>query len=354
MCPMKYISERFSPRMAVVLFITRLLVAEPSPSLLVEEPKISVQNCILARVNGNTISVMDVMKKMDVNLHQHYPQYADSPHARYQFYTTHWQNVLRDMIDAELILSDAAEKEVKVSEGDIHEELERRFGPDIMTTLDSLKISYEEAWKMVKSDLTLQRMTWFFVHSKAAHSVTPQAIREGYRQYLASHPPFQELTYRVITVRTEETDAVRSLHSLLTPKSSEEAMLSSIQEWEKSHPGSSAQVSTEYTAKDQELSEAYREALHSLAEETFSQPVCQQSRITNQMVYRIFYLARKTDHFAPPFDELSDQIKKQLTQDATVAESDHYLQKLRKRFGFETLGSSTDSFQPFRIESFPQ
>src|SRR5579872_3060389 len=100
------------------------------------EPKISMQNTILAKVNGTTISMMDVKKKMDILFHQNYPQLADSNQARFQFYEVSWRHVLMEMIDHELILADAAEKEVKLTDGEVREEMEARFGPNVMLTLD--------------------------------------------------------------------------------------------------------------------------------------------------------------------------------------------------------------------------
>jgi hypothetical protein len=52
------------------------------------------------------------MKKMDMLLHQNYPQYADSPQARLQFYASRWRPIFMEMIDTELILSDAQDREI--------------------------------------------------------------------------------------------------------------------------------------------------------------------------------------------------------------------------------------------------
>ena len=86
--------------------------------------KIAVQNSILAKVNGTTISMIDVKKKMDLIFHQHYAHLADSTQAKFQFYETSWRRVLSEMIDNELILADAADKEVKLTDGELREEIE--------------------------------------------------------------------------------------------------------------------------------------------------------------------------------------------------------------------------------------
>ncbi len=320
-----------------------------------QEPKISVNNTLLAKVNGNTISVLDVMKKMDMVLHQNYPQYADSSQARFQFYTTSWRPIFMEMIDTELILSDAQDKEIKLSDGEIREEVENRFGPNVMQTLDKIGIAYDDAWKMVKNELIVRRMMWFFVHSKAIQMISPQAIRGSYQNYLKENPPFQEWIYRVISIRSENdsTAEVDELYRLLHDGGQSPESAAFLKEWEIAHPSSKILVSTEFKAKDQELSESHKAILVSLTPGTYSQPTCQVSRSDNKNVYRIFYLAEQNDHPAPAFETLANQLKNELTQKAVAKESENYLLKLRKHYGFDPSRlkeTVPDNIQPFHLE----
>src|SRR3990167_11079476 len=109
--------------------ITMALSAHPL-SNFGAEPKIAVQNSILTKVNGKTISMMDVKKKMDMAFHQNYPHLTHSNPARVQFYEVAWKKTLMDMIDNELILSDATDKEIKLTDGEVREALEERFAPN--------------------------------------------------------------------------------------------------------------------------------------------------------------------------------------------------------------------------------
>jgi len=321
------------------------------------EPQISVKNRILATVNGNAISVVDVMKKMDMLLHQNYPQFADSPQARFQFYATSWRPILMEMIDTELILSDAEEKEIKLTDGEIREELEERFGPGVQMTLEKIGLSYEDAWKMIRKELIVQRMLWFFAQSKAIQSIGPLAIRQAYRHYLAEHPPYQEWKYRVITLRNSEGegDALASdLSQLLaqTEKGLEIAALH-LKEWETSHPGAAIAISNEYVAKDCDLSEAHRAAISSLKPGNYSKPLIQTSRTEKKPVHRIFYLVEKNDYPAPAFEELAPRLKQELTSQAIAKESGTYMQKLRRYYGFDQEGlkqTLPDDLQPFALE----
>ena len=117
-----------------------------------EEPKLSVQNTILTRVNDNVISVVDVMKKMDLVMHQSYPDLVNSSQARMQFYSMHWKSVFNEMVDNELILADAESREIKLTDGEIREEMERRFGPNVQITLDKIGFSLDDAKNMIKKE----------------------------------------------------------------------------------------------------------------------------------------------------------------------------------------------------------
>src|SRR5579871_780542 len=140
----------------LALCSSALLLGDESISPIAEfqEPQeLVVYNRILAKVNDKTISVIDVMKKMDLFLQKYYPQFAGSKAARYQFYSSQWRETLTQMIDQELMIADAEKLEVKVTDAEVREELLNRFGPNIMTVLDGLGVTYDEARKMIHNEM---------------------------------------------------------------------------------------------------------------------------------------------------------------------------------------------------------
>ena len=313
--------------------------------------QIGVQNAILAKVNGTTISMMDVKKKMDLIFYQNFPQFADSEMARLQFYEGSWKKVLQDLIDHELILADATDKEVKLSDGDIRAAMEERFAPSITQTLDQIGLTYEEAWKMIKNELLAQRMSYWFIHSKARTRVTPQDIRQSYRLYVAENPPFSDWKYHVISLRISEPNQmlVDSLFEALSEKNQSPSELQSlIASFEK--PGVSINVSQELSMKSQDLSEAHKRALENLSPGTYSKPSFQTSRHDQKKIYRIFYLISKEEHPAPPFESVAQHLKDELTQKMVVEESENYLRKLRKHYGFEGIQASLEEMHPFSLQ----
>ena len=84
-----------------------------------KQSEILVNNRILASVNGKNISVVDVMKKMDVYIARAYPEYADSNVHRHQFFIQNWRQTLDQLIDNELIMADAEKLEIKITDAEI-------------------------------------------------------------------------------------------------------------------------------------------------------------------------------------------------------------------------------------------
>lgn len=312
--------------------------------------KIAVQNSILAKVNGSTISMMDVKKQMDLLFHQHYGHLAQSNQARYQFYETSWRRILMELIDNELILSDAADKEIKLSDGEVREEIENRFGPGVLSTLEKIGLTYDEAWKMVKNEIIVRRMSWWFIQARAIQGVTPQEIRQAYRNYIEEHPPYQEIIYQIVSIRgNDSADQAAKISQIL-----KESVKTPDELAEKLRDiAPSVQISAIYTVSDREISEAHKAALSPLQEKTYSDPVLQKSRSDNQMVARIFYLIEKTDHPAPSFQDLSASLRDQLIQKAAAKASQAYVTKLRNHYGFDAAylkDSFPEDYHPFSIQ----
>lgn len=340
------------------------------PLMPMSEPQhLIVNNRILAKVNDKTISVIDVMKKMDVFLNRVYPHLANSKMARYQFYSTNWNDVLQQMIDDELILLDSEGKDLKITDGDVRESLQERFGPNVMANLDKLGLSYEEAKKMIHTELVVQRMIWFRVNSKALVSVNPQDVKDSYREYCVQNPPLEQWKYQVLSIRAKDKQAAEQIAakaylSLINDHldlkavakqfngslPDDIAMSMTVSNDNKS--AVSVSVSDEYEVTDKEISQAHRQVLFSLKEGSYSRPVSQISRVDNTMVYRIFYLKNHSRTVVPPFDELEEKLENDLIQQAVNRENKIYISKLRERLGYNEKHMQEaipSDFQPFTI-----
>jgi len=339
------------------LFLISLsaIFADFQPVSSYSEPAIEVQNILLSSVNGKTISVVDVMKKMNSLMYQTYPDYYESMPARYQYYMANWKHILDEMINTELILSDFTAKDQKISDGEIREEMEQRYGPNILLTLEGINLTYEEAWEMMKREMIVQKMIGYFVHTKAFQAVTPQQIRQAYHIYCEKNPPIEEWHYQVISIRgdknekTKET-AEKAYDLLQSTKLMSKSLEDNLKELENKEDNISIQISKEYQMKNKDISSLHKNVLSTLQKQTYSKPQEQKSRTDGNIVHRIFYLKNHTTTETPSFKEMANNLKNELLQKEVFEYSKKYVSKLRKNYGIQEKLDLEEDFQPFKLK----
>jgi hypothetical protein len=342
-------------RILAVSLVLSPLIAEVMPTVPFAEPQgIVIYNRILARVGSKTISVLDVMKKMDTFLTANYPQAMDSRIARYQFYSANWRAFFEQMVDGELILADVGDKDLKITEGEVREAILQRFGPNVMSTLDKCGLTYLEAHKMIRDEIVVQRMTWFKVQAKALQQVGPGDLREAYQQYLSQHPSEQEWSYQVLSIRSPHTDLSMQLaneaFSLLHEAKTDFSLLQAkLEEKKAQNPEVSFSVSELLTATERTISNAHRKGLEGLKPGECSQPIMQVSG--NNPVQRIFFLKEQRVKSAPAFKDLKEELERNKLNDLIQTEDRVYKQKLRQRYNhLIVLEPLPTHFEPFSLE----
>lgn len=344
--------------LASTLFIACSLQAQ-APMLMNNEDalQISVQNRILAKVNGKAITVMDLMKKMDMVFYRQFPEYVSSKTARFQFYMMNWKQVLQDLIDKELLLADAEEMKMVVNNGDVRQEMEQTFGPNIIANLDKAGLTMEEACQMMKEEITIRRMLMMKVNMKAIKKVNPNDIRASYEKYVKEHVKTPEWTYQVISIRHPDAsysaEVAAKIYTLLSEvKCTLEELSPKLNEDPSIDRSIAINVSQEMHHKELEVSPAFKEILVTLTEGGYSAPVAQKSR-DNSTVYRVFYLKKKNDGTPPSFAEIANELKDKLISEAVDQETESYLTKLRQHFALDQEQLKMmipDHFQPFVLE----
>ncbi|TXI36440.1 MAG: peptidyl-prolyl cis-trans isomerase [Nitrosomonas sp.] len=345
--------------LGVVIFQSPLFAA---PSLLggssLDKKPIVVNNRILAKVHGKAISVIDVQKKLDVIFYRHFPDLVANPAMRLQFYQVNWRPVLNDLIDKELVLFDARESKIDVTKGDVRQEMEQLFGPNIVSNLDRIGISYEDAREMVEGDLLIRRMMAIRVNIKAQRRVGPRDLRKAYEEYIQTNKRPTEWAYQVITVRHSNTEkgtaAANILHDVLVKnQESIEELAKNYQSISGIDPDIKVTFSEVYNQDENTVSTAYKEILESLHPNSYSDPIAQQSRAKNETVQRIFYVKSMTPGGVVPFAEIENNLNNKLIGEAVSVETDAYLNKLRKDAGLtkENLQQIVPAdFQPFVLK----
>lgn len=335
----------------VLLMGMSSLEAQNSKILFGNTPKkIFVNNRILAKVNGKAISVMDIMKKMDMLFYRQYPQYANSTEARFQFYSMYWKNALQESIDRELVMVDAKEAKVEVSSGDIRQEMESIFGPNIIGNLDTAGITYEDAVQMIKEDMIMKRMLGGRVNAIAVRMVSPQAVVTAYEEYAKSSTKSDEWTYRVISIRGAETSETAELAYRLL--SEEKVPLDNLVEKINAEKVT-VKVSEEFKHSPKDISKEYNDILTSLEIGQYSKPTSQKSKVDQSLVYRIFFLKDIVVGKPKSFEELESRLKDKLTEEMINKETEKYIEKLRKHHHVsEELIKELvpDDFEPFALK----
>jgi antitoxin component of RelBE/YafQ-DinJ toxin-antitoxin module len=320
-----------------------------------QEQQVVVNNRILAKVNGKAISVIDLMKKMDMLFYKQFPQYTSSPQARYHFYQANWKHALSEMIDKELILADAQESKLVISAGDVRQEMESLFGPNIIDNLDKIGLTFSEASKLVLADITIRRMVYFRVQLPAINQVTPQQIYAYYEDFAKDNIRDNEWIYNVITLRHKDPTKGAEMANLAYNMLTEEKLpLSELKEKLKGPQSQmSLTVSEEFRTNEKELSDGFKRILTTLTSDTYSMPIVQKSRADNTTVFRIFYLKDMTPGGIIPFSELEGKIKEKLTEEAMEKETVAYIARLRQHFDVQETQLKeilSSDFQPFMLK----
>ncbi|MBA3237897.1 MAG: peptidyl-prolyl cis-trans isomerase [Parachlamydiaceae bacterium] len=311
----------------------------------------SVNNRVLAKVNGKAISVVDLMKKMDILFYREFPQYTSIPEARFQFYEANWKHLLQELVDKELILADAEENKLPVTSGDVRQEMERLFGPNIIGNLDKIGMTYDEAWKIIQGDILLHRMLYVRVNAKAMRQVTPSDVRTFYEGYAKENMIPDRWSYQVISIRDKDSSSAATSANIAYQHLKEDKLpINEVIEKIKLLPlakASQMSVSELYSHTDKELSPVYKEILQKMESGDYSKPVIQKSK-DKSLVFRIFYLQKMTPGGPPLFKDVENKIKDKLIENEISEKSQVYLKKLRQHFDIQEM--IPEDFQPFELK----
>lgn len=317
---------------------------------------IEVNNRVLACVNAKAITVVDVMKKMDMVFLKHFPEYTSSPHARIQYYQINWKPTLQELIDKELILADALENKVPLTAGDVRQEMESLFGPNIIANLDKIGLSFDEAFKIVQGDLLLRRTMMIRVNSKAMRTVTPQIIREAYNEFAAKNVKEAAWRYRVLTIRnsdpTSGAESANLAYRLLTEDNIEPNALSKKLKSLHAEDKSSFSLSDSLYHTENEMADLIKSTIKEMEAGSISMPIAQKSRADKSTLFRIMILDEKIPAGAVPYSEMETQIKNDLYEKAIGRESDLYLKKLRAHYAISEdyiKEMVPEDFEPFTL-----
>lgn len=320
-------------------------------------PKIAVDNRVLTVVRDRPITVLDVMKRMDLVIQENFPDIIDNLPMCYQFYAGQWKVTLDRMIETELMLADAESIEVTVTDGEIRETMQERFGPNIIATLDKLGFSYDEARKLIHDELIQQRMSWFRFQSQALMRVHPVEIKEAFQKHLKENPPKETWQYHVISVRDANREAGEKIaaaaYQLMALAKEDLDTLPTRLAAMNPENKNNVQISQLIEVDNKNLSNSHREILELLTPGSYSNPIAQTSRADQAIVHRIFYLIDHVKNDPPVFKEILHDLEMQLVMNEIQKNQAQYMKKLKKRLAHEYTKLEDMvpiDFQPFVLQ----
>ncbi len=307
---------------------------------------IKTENRLLARVHTETISVLDLQKRLDLSIAESNPDILNNLENKYMYYLQNWAPMLNNMINNKLIAAEGKKLKIVISDCDVNEQLKERFGLSPLAILSKCNLNLEEAKAIIYEDLVVNGMSWHRVYSKTHQQLTPSIIKNTYAQYKQSLEENKEITYQYITIRANEPEEANALSeklkSLMTINQIEKltqltelTQLTDLLKASTTLPENvSFTISEPVTTKKNDLSENRLKALSSLKKLSISDPISQDSEKYGKTI-RYYQLLDETTGTIPTFEELQTTIKNSLFENISNQEMTQYISRLKQEFFFD-------------------
>ena len=320
-------------------------------AFLSKRSKVVVDNRILACVRDQTITVVDVMKKLDMIFYQQYPQYRGIPEARYVFYAANWRKALDELVDRRLALLLADEKQFRLTNGDIREELEEIYGPNVLMSLYDEGISLQDAHEMMREDILFRRVVHYFVQLPIYAAITPNIIKEAYDKKLESFKQQKGWLWRSVTIKSKAGSCSKeTAENIWKDLHSGAVQLKDLVA--KPPEGLEISVSQQFKSLHHDVSPAVSSILNSLPLASYSQPLPAQKN-EGSASWRIYIVDEQFAPKIPEFYEIETSLKHEIATPEISIKSDEFFQDLRKRYHAKYVLSEEQlrSLQPFALKN---
>jgi hypothetical protein len=317
---------------------------------------IRMNNRPLLVLQGKVYTLFDVVKNMDAKMKETNPEMLLSAISRIQFYNAHWREALEIMVQNALIIKEAEELGIEVSDSQMHEEMNSQFGPNLIQTIDSLGLTFEEAKQKAYEDIVTSYMQWIRVYQKALQNASPERLQIAYNNYLKENPLIETYSYQILSIRSakdfyEEIASKIAPFMLNTNISDIESLVSNLQI--QFNGKATIQASKTYHVNASQMSNDHLSILSKLTRNSCSPPVVQNSRQDGAPVMRLFYLLDHQKQEAPSFDQLENLLKDGIVGQEINKIRQEYILKLKKRYRCDRedfYHMIPENYQPFSLE----
>lgn len=314
---------------------------------------IIVDNRVLTTVRDQIITVQDVVKKLDMLFYKNYPQYRSSPEARLEFYKMQWRQMVDDLVNRQLALSWAEERQFQVSHGDVREELEEMFGPDVMVNLYESGLSLHEVQEMIRADILLRRIIYAYVRLPILASITPRDVRTLYANKLKEASSQKVFCWKSITVKEKDTkECSRQVaEDVLNLFRKERLSLEGVRE--KIPAQFEVTLSQEYRSSREEIAPHIFELLSPLQEGSFSDLVPFSSKQDEHRGWRFYTVLSIENKKLPPLAEIEEELRGEIAYPEIEKQTKAFFDELRRQYHVKQLFTSQElaSLEPFSMRS---
>lgn len=320
------------------------------------EAKLIINNRPLVKIKGKTISLRDVVQKLNLLIKSNYPEYAHQPEALYQIYREQWKATFEELVNAELMVCYGEDKKIIISEAQVREELEHRFGPNVISSLHKFGLSYEDALAIVERGLIVDQMTWYFVYNKAQESVTPEEIKTSYMGYKENFVPQEEWSYQTITIRGESLELCQEIaervgRMLCMATAGAEAILAAAQkELNIQEKGVTVHASEIQSFEKSAIPKSHLKAMESCPTGIATIPLVEGS--SKKPILKLFIVKEVRKELPKSFESLAQAIQDQIFQVHYQKELDTFIGMLKELYGYSDPfkdGQIPSDYIPFQL-----
>lgn len=312
--------------------------------------EISAEMRPLIRVRDSVITVVDVMKKMDLVFYQQYPQYRSSVRHRLEFYQSSWMKALRDILERKVIMIFADENKMDVGHGDVREEMEELFGPNVLLKLYEAGVTLDDAYEMVRQDIMMRRILQFYVRMPAVATITPQKIKERYVEQYENKTKGDKLSWKILSFRVPENlDAQQVSTKIIDSLNRNELNLERAKE--KIPDGCECILSPQYITEIEQLAPSIRQTLESTPFGVWTIPQQAKEGKKGMVKWSSYLVDKKIPGEKISLNLVENEIVEELAQPLIEEKKKSFMEGLMKKFdvSFVMPEKEMESFKPFRL-----
>ena len=305
---------------------------------------------ILASIRDHIITVGDVMKKMDIVFYQQYPQFRNSTEHRLQFYDSNWRAMLQELVERRVIMVFAEENHMEVGHGEVREELEELFGPNVLLTMYEARVSMDDAYDMIRQDIMMRRILHFYVRAAALASITPQKIKEVYQEKYENRAKEEKISWHILSLKAPEgpsvTQKIKAIVDALNHESS-----TFEKERERLPEGWDLLLSPLFTTEISQLSSTLRPVLEHSAAGIWSDPIQAKEAKKGCEKWSSYFVKERLKGERIPLNVVENEIQETLLSPLIQERRKIFIDDLIKKYDvtFTFSEKEMETYHPFHL-----